>query len=121
LAIEIWDLIKHYSATERYEIYDYWFRIGGSLTCESIYNMCMTVKETLTWCKRLNNEKARESGKMLEKISCNNPLIAFDIVLTNLRTYANLIEPSLVALNYCSSLSLDCITFTVLRQMMDYK
>lgn len=121
LASEIWDLIKHYTATERYEIYDYWFRIGGSLTCESIYNMCMTVKETLTWCKRLNNEKARESGKMLEKISCNNPLISFDIVLTNLRTYANLIDPSLVALNYCSSLSLDCITFTVLRQMMDYK
>jgi THO complex subunit 2 len=114
-------LIKHYSGMERFEIYDYWFRIGSSLTCEAIYHMCITIKETLTWCKRLNNEKARENGRMLGRISCNNPLITFDIVITNLRTYANLIDPSLVALNYCSPLSLDCIAFTVLRQITDYK
>lgn len=82
--------------------------------------MCTTEKETLDWCKRLNNEKARENGRMLGRISCHNPLITFDLVISNLRTYSNLIEPTLVALNYCSPLSLDCIAYTVIRQMMDY-
>ena len=88
-------------------MYDFWFRIGSSLTCDSILQMCTTEKETLDWCKRVNNEKAREAGRLLSRISCSNPLISFDIVISNLRSYGNLTEPTLVALNYCSPLSMD--------------
>jgi THO complex subunit 2 len=117
----LWNLIKEFDVCQRYELYDFWFRAGYSLTWETIYNLCSSEKETLDWCKRLNSEKARENGRMLGRISCNNPMITFDLVLSNLRTYSNLIDPTLSALNYWSPLSLDCIAYTVIRHMMDYK
>ena len=80
----------------------------------------MTEKETLDWCKRVNTDKAKELGRLLSRISCSNPLVSFDIVISNLRAYGNLIDPTLVALNYCSKLSMDCMAFTILRQMTDY-
>ena len=117
---ELWDLIKEFDAVKRYDMYDFWFRMGSNLTWEWVYNMWVTEKETLDWCKRLNNEKARENGRMLGRISCGNPLITFDLVLSSLRSYGNLIDPTLVALNYCSPLTLDCIAYTVFRHMVDF-
>ncbi|CAI2362951.1 unnamed protein product [Moneuplotes crassus] len=117
----IWELLQVYSSRERYEIYDFWFRIGSSMTCESVCQMCTTEKETLDWCKRVNNEKAKEAGRLLSRISCSNPLVSFDIVISNIRAYRNLTDPTLIALNYCSQLSLDCIAFTLVRQIMDFK
>ena len=117
---ELWDLIKEFDAVKRYELYDYWFRIGWNQTCEWVYNMWVTEKDTLDWWKRLNNEKARENGRMLGRISCGNPLITFDLVLSSLRSYGNLIDATLIALNYCSPLTLDWIAYTVFRHMIDF-
>jgi len=39
IAQEIWQLLKNYTPTERYEIYDFWFRIGSNLTCDNICHM----------------------------------------------------------------------------------
>lgn len=113
----MWEVLKLFDACTRYEMYDYWFRSGISLTIGTVFNMLMTEKTheiddslgkgVIDWCKKLNNETTKENGKLLGRLSSSNPLVAFDIVLSNLRSYTNLIEPTLSALNYLSPLTLD--------------
>ena len=68
----MWKVIKFFDATTRYEMYDYWFRAGTSLTADTVYNMCLTekahefqkgdIKGIIDWCKKLNNEKATKKS-----------------------------------------------------------
>ena len=101
-------------------MYDFWYRLGTSITCDTVYSLCCTEKDTLDWCKKLSYETAKENAKLLGKLSCNNPMITFDIVISNIRNYSNLIDLTLIGLDYCYPLSLDCIAYTVIRQKMDY-
>jgi Transcription- and export-related complex subunit len=63
--------------------------------------------------KLLRNDKEadKKSGRVFAKISHNIPWAAFNEVISQIKTYGNLINLIIIALNYVSNFGLDMLVF----------
>ena len=114
LAYDVWSVLKRFSVERRYIIYFNWLRGSKFSHPRVILENGNTTKETLQWAKRLSWDNLKLFGKLIAKISHSNPLVVFEMVLTNVRVYDNQIQALVLALSFCSPLTLDGIAFIIL-------
>lgn len=118
---ELWEVLREFEYSERYIMYQEWLSTAYFSQSHLIVQYALTTKDTRKWLKRLAKVNIRQTGKLLAKISHNNPCLVFDIILTQTRSYENQIQSIVSALNNCSQLTLDSIAYDLLRHISDCK
>ena len=116
-----WKYLNDFDYKMRYKLYEQWilksYKIHPYLVIKSI----VVWKEIQKWQKCLSLENARKSGRILQIITNSNPIIAFDSIINILILYENQISPVIGALNFCSYLSYDVITYTICKILHEKK
>jgi hypothetical protein len=61
----------------------------------------------------------KQLQKQLKKLSCGNALITFSSLTTDAKNYDNMHESQLVAMGFCSELTLDTAAFSCLSKLSE--
>lgn len=74
---------------------------------------------TERFLKIISNKKEEDksNARLFAKLSHNCPIVVFHHTLQQLKNFRNLIPVIITSLNYCSNLSLDIMTFLVLKNI----
>lgn len=89
---QIWEILKEADGLRRYTYYTH------MLTKTYLSNTCLLSKlvqvyeETRYWSRRLSIDTVKANSRQLAKFGSGNPLIIFDLIMTNARSYKNMIE-----------------------------
>ena len=113
---ELWNVVRYLSYDNRYRLYGYW-KDKVYLLPECQLARAHTIARSRYLLKRIAGNKAKECGRLLGKFSNSNPLVAFDVILKQVQSFDNMIEPVVDALRYMPPLCYDILTFTLVSQL----
>jgi len=119
LSSELWGVFHQLSYKLRYKFYGYWKNALYDKHSELSLQRVHTINRTKYFRKRISGARAKECGRLLVKISLNNPLIAFDLLLDQVQVFDNMIVPVVDSMKYMSQLSLDCMSFILITRLSD--
>jgi len=72
------------------------------------------------WSGSLNIDTTmKQLQKSLKKLSCGNALITFSAVVSDAKNFDNMHESQLLAMTYCSELTLDTAAFSCLSKLSE--
>lgn len=71
--------------------------------------------------RRLSTDNVKTLGKSLVKIAHTNPTIVFAIVLNQVQSYDNLINPVIEAVRYLTAFGYDVLAFSLLDALSSGK
>ncbi len=117
----VWDILKLAKGVVRYEYYT------QMLTRTYISNSTLLAKmidihdEMRSWNRRLSIETVKQNARQLAKLASGNALIVLDSMMTNAKSYRNMIEAQVQSLQLCTPLALDIMAYTLLRHLSDSK
>lgn len=63
--------------------------------------------------KTMTTDNAKEKARALARLAVTNPLVTFNVALTQIQTYSNLIPCVVDSLRYLNSLSFDVLSFSI--------
>jgi hypothetical protein len=63
-----------------------------------IIRLIQVYRETSSWSKRLSVDTVKLNSRQLAKYSSGNALIVFDTIITNAKSYRNMIEAQIQSL-----------------------
>lgn len=84
-----------------------------------ISRMIQIYEDTRSWSRRLSIDTVKQNSRQLAKLSSGNALIVFDTLITNAKSYRNMIEAQVQTLSTCNELSLDIMAYTLVRHLCD--
>ncbi|KAF9873234.1 THO complex subunit 2 [Colletotrichum karsti] len=113
----IWDLLKLYPVTTRYSIYAEWFegQISRLPAMKAAFNR--TRVETRGVMKRISLTNLSEMAKSLAKTSYSSPGIVFKEALSQIESYANLIEAFVECAKYFTDLAYDVLVWSLMSSL----
>mmetsp|Transcript_17559 Transcript_17559/g.54884 ORF Transcript_17559/g.54884 Transcript_17559/m.54884 type:complete len:364 (+) Transcript_17559:1161-2252(+) len=117
LVMEMWASIQALPYRDRHVLYSARHRCGSTNDTRQHQQLeltraeccaCYEVKQAL---KRLANEKksSKQVGRQLAKIAHSNPVVLFDVLLTQVEAYDNMIHPLMDAFGFMTPLALDVL------------
>lgn len=111
----IWRLIGDHDYPTRFALYAEWLKSHGSGTILAAAQVITgDVKRLL---RRLSKENVKQSGRLLGKLFCQQPLTAAAIVLEQAKAYENMIVPLADCCRYLQPLATDCLVFLIVREL----
>jgi len=117
LSNELWSVLKSLPYTNRFRLYAEFkssgYKADGRLIkaeAESRYN-------TRGATQRIANETIRQQGRVIGKVAHSNPLIVFQKLAETVQAMPNTILVLTDALRYCTDLSFDVLSFTLIECM----
>ncbi|CAL8086593.1 unnamed protein product [Calicophoron daubneyi] len=117
LAEEIWQLLRLLPYDHRYRLYGQWKHMSGRNEPKIIRKQAEVLVRAKAIMKRLSKGNIKPMGRQLGKLSHSNPGLLFDLVLSTVQLYTNLIGPVVEALKYVSSLGYDILTFCIIEAL----
>eukprot|EP01103_Thecamoeba_quadrilineata_P015330 TRINITY_DN480_c0_g2_i3.p1 TRINITY_DN480_c0_g2~~TRINITY_DN480_c0_g2_i3.p1 ORF type:complete len:1658 (-),score=455.84 TRINITY_DN480_c0_g2_i3:20-4993(-) len=117
---EVWEILKSLPYQTRYRFYYRW-KIAYTKQPLLIQSKAVALRETKKIMRRLSIENVKQLGRMLGKISHNNPIIVFGHIVEQIQHYDNLIQPVVDSLKYITALNFDVITYLIIESLMEPK
>jgi len=132
ISSELWIVLSALPYQIRYAMYTLWGRNGlgknalrSAMSTKSKFVLPMkplkqmdseiqTSISTKYLLKRLSKDNIRDMGKQVSKVSHNNPLVVFNLILNQIESYDNLILMMVDMFKYMGHLSLDVMGFCLL-------
>lgn len=124
---EIWAATKQLPCCERHSLYSTWR--GRSLERESVGTKHFEVAEAECKAgyharqslKRVANDKknSKHVGRALAKVAHSNPLVVFRVILSQVESYGNMIQPIVESLGFVSPLALDVLSYMLSSHLAD--
>lgn len=118
LLYELWACLQPLSYSERFALYGEWkhraFRRRELRSAKAA-----TEREARGILRRVSADNVRASGRSLAKAAHTNPVVFFDVVLHQVQSYDNLIEPVVDAAKYLTPLEYDVCTYALLEALSD--
>ncbi|KAL0933295.1 THO complex subunit 2 [Colletotrichum truncatum] len=113
----VWDLLKLYPVTTRYSIYAEWFEGQISRLPAMKAAFARTRIETRGVMKRISLTNLSEMAKSLAKTSYSSPGIVFKEALSQIESYANLIEAFVECAKYFTDLAYDVLVWSLMSSL----
>jgi THO complex subunit 2 len=119
LAIELWNLLKHFPYEMRYHLYNNW-RVNTYKHFPQLIRTKADCQEKIKYLlKRLTKENVKIHGRQIGKLSHNNPIIVCDYILTQIQRYDNFILPVVDSLKFMTPLSYDVLSYCIIVAISD--
>jgi THO complex subunit 2 len=110
LAHELWQLLQRLPYTRRFDLYHDWREAAYSSSPELMLARALAMHDTRRVMRRLAKENVKQLGRLIGKISHCSPAAVFPVILDQLQSYDNLIQPVIESLKYATALSFDILT-----------
>ena len=125
--LEIWTAVRCVAYGERHLLYKAWRGRGvernaiGLKHHELTHAECQAGYDTRQALKRVANEKknSKHVGRALAKIAHSNPVIVFHIILSQIESYDNMIQPIIESFGFMTPLALDVLSFMLPLHLAD--
>eukprot|EP00632_Arachnochrysis_sp_CCMP2950_P014795 CAMPEP_0185696548 /NCGR_PEP_ID=MMETSP1164-20130828/5200_1 /TAXON_ID=1104430 /ORGANISM="Chrysoreinhardia sp, Strain CCMP2950" /LENGTH=1141 /DNA_ID=CAMNT_0028363427 /DNA_START=161 /DNA_END=3587 /DNA_ORIENTATION=+ len=119
--MEVWYSLKQLSYATRQSLYHSWqgraieLSAIGSKHYELVRAECLTGRSTRHILKRVANEKrfSKHVGRQLAKSAHSNPIVVFQVLLSQIESYDNMIVPLVESLSFMTPLALDVLAFVL--------
>lgn len=115
----LWDVISEFEYIDRYRMYNEWMTVAYTSHPLLLLQYAASNKDTQKWLKRISRGNAKQTGKLLAKLSHSNPCILFDLVFIAIKSYENQIQSIITSLTSCTPLALDIVVYVLLRHMSE--
>lgn len=116
LLYEAWSYLSKLSYPARYALYGEW-KHRASKRPALRHSKAQTEREARGILRRVSADNVRASGRSLAKAAHANPLVFFDVVLHQIQSYDNLIEPVVDAAKYLTPLEYDVFSYALLEAL----
>ena len=116
LLYELWACVQTLSYPERYALYGEW-KHRAFQRRELRAAKAATEREARGILRRVSADNVRASGRSLAKAAHTNPTVFFDVVLHQVQSYDNLIEPVVDAAKYLTPLEYDVCSYALLEAL----
>ncbi|KAG6366287.1 hypothetical protein INS49_000463 [Diaporthe citri] len=113
----VWDLLKLYPITTRYNIYAEWFQGQTSRNSWIKSAFARTRSETNGILKRLSLENLSTMAKKLAKTAYASPGVVFKTAFDQIEAYPNLIEAFVECARYLTDLGYDVLTWSLMSAL----
>ncbi|KAK7704838.1 THO2 plays a role in transcriptional elongation [Diaporthe eres] len=113
----VWDLLKLYPSTTRYNIYAEWFQGQTSRNSWIKSAFARTRSETNGILKRLSLENLSTMAKKLAKTAYASPGVVFKTAFDQIEAYPNLIEAFVECARYLTDLGYDVLTWSLMSAL----
>ncbi|WFD07414.1 THO2 plays a role in transcriptional elongation [Malassezia vespertilionis] len=116
LLYALWSILEPLPYTERFRIYGEWkhrvYKRAELRACQK-----ETEREARAILRRVSADNVRNMGRTLAKAAHPNPTVFFAVVLHQIQSYDNLIEPVVDAAKYLTAVEYDILTFSLLEAL----
>lgn len=116
LLYELWAMLSQLTYTERFRLYGEW-KHRTYKRPELKFRQSETEREARGILRRVSSDNVRSSGRSLAKASHPNPVVFFTVVLHQIQSYDNLIEPVVETAKYLTPFEYDVFSFTLLEAL----
>ena len=118
LLYELWECIQTLPYPQRYSLYGEW-KHRSTKRPELRYAKMQTEREARGILRRISSDNVRASGRSLAKAAHAHPTVFFEVVLHQIQSYDNLIEPVVDSAKYLTPLEYDVLTYALLEALSD--
>ena len=113
----VYELLKNYSTTERYSVYTEWYQ-GQISRLPDIMSAFEQVKaETKDVLKRVSKTNVRPMARALGRVATASPGVVFQVVISQIESYDNLIDTVSECARYFTYLSYDVLTWSLISSL----
>lgn len=112
LANELWSLLQLFPYQTRFTLYYQWRNSVYDTCAELRYCRAVSVNDIRRVMRRLAKENVKQFGRLIGKMTHANPTIVFPVILDQLQSYDNLIQPVIDSFKYLTPLGYDILTCT---------
>ena len=125
--LEIWIAVRCFAYSERHLLYKAWRGRDVERTAIGLKHHevtraeCQAGYDTRQALKRVANEKknSKHVGRALAKTAHSNPVIVFHIILSQIESYDNMIQPIIESFGFMTPLALDVLSFMLPMHLSD--
>ncbi|KAJ1445110.1 transcription factor/nuclear export subunit protein 2-domain-containing protein [Pelagophyceae sp. CCMP2097] len=129
VVFELWAAIGHLPFAERHDLYAAWRGRGveragiGFKHYDVSGAECRVGRDARAALKRVANEKknSKQVGRLLAKLAHSNPLVVFDVILTMIESYDNMIAPLVESMGQMTPLALDVLAYLIPVHLADMR
>ena len=114
LLYELWECIQTLPYPQRYSLYGEW-KHRSTKRPELRYAKMRTEREARGILRRISSDNVRASGRGLAKAAHAHPTVFFEVVLHQIQSYDNLIEPVVDSAKYLTPLEYDVLTLSLIH------
>ena len=126
-AFLVWKVVKLFPYRDRQMIYANWRGRGveiksvGSKNFDVTLVECKAGRAARQTLKRVANEKKnyKQAGRALAKVAHSNPLVVFHVILAQVESYDNMIQPIVESLAFMTPLALDVLSYVLQFHLAD--
>lgn len=112
--VEIWNIIKLYDTTVRYQLYGEWRTVYASHP-ELKVRKVQVDKESKDILRRLSHKTIDSLSGAVGKIAHSNPCIFFSNAVSQIMAYDNMASVVILALRYVANMGFDVLVYLVLE------
>lgn len=117
VAQEVWELLKLFPITTRYNIYAEWFTGKTSRTPDMKVALDRNKAEAKDVLRRITNESGKKMARSLAKVSFASPGVVVMTFINQLESYSNMIPGLVESVRYFSLLSFDVLTWCLINAL----
>lgn len=117
VAQEVWELLKMFPITTRYNIYAEWFKGKTSRTPDMKVALDRNKFEARDVLRRITNESGKKQARALAKVSFASPGIVVETFINQLESYSNMIPGLVESVRYFSLLAYDVLTWCLINAL----
>ena len=114
---EVFELIKHFPDSTRYNIYAEWY--GGQISrlpdIKSAFEQ--TKAETRDVLKRISKTTIKPMARALAKVTYASPGIVFSVAISQLESYENIVDTFVECARYFTYLAYDVLTWSLMSSL----
>lgn len=113
-AHEVWGILRNFPYTTRFAIYGEWKDRLYKRLPELRVRRAEADRDAKGLLKRLSVDNVKQFGRSLAKIAHTNPCVLFEIALTQVQSYDNLIGPVVESARYFTNFGYDVLGYSLL-------
>ena len=123
----LWTVVSEFDYQVRFDLYSNWNGVGlgkdGLKSPDKSLNCCLAEIDALQNCrallKRVTADNAKVFGKKMAVYIQPCPLIFFELLVTQVMSYPNLIDFAIACLKYSTELSNDVLAYILLKRFQN--
>ncbi|PIA91914.1 THO complex subunit 2 [Cercospora beticola] len=114
---QVYDLLKTYSLSTRYNVYAEWFQGATSRQPDVRVAFARNKAEVRDVLRRVSNDTVRKQGRALGKVSLAAPGIVVTEMISQLEVYSNMIPSLVECTRYFSPMTFEVLTWALINSL----
>ena len=118
MSLEVWNIMEKLPFTARFQIYGSVEKlVAQSESPDVVTAHANAFHETKRVMRRITKDNTKELGKKLGKYTHSTPLAVLSVIVNQIESYSQMIEPVVESFRQLSPLAFDVLTFVVMVKL----